>query len=99
VGVNAGSGTYLCSLPFPADTTKMQASSSAGLASVLGGAVCRDNSVPNGSDGNCYLYFDGVNAWMRTSDAIVTSTAPFTWAASDVPVQINFCYFADENAL
>jgi hypothetical protein len=98
-GIAAGSGTYFCSLPFPADTTFMVAALGAGLSSALGSACCRDNSVPNASDGNCYLADTADKVYMRTSDGLVTGVFPFTWAASDAPIDISFAYKADPNSL
>jgi hypothetical protein len=100
-GAAAGSGNYIVSLPFDADTTFMQ-TGGLGISSAIGDALVRDNSAVNtGSrQATCYLgtVGDVLLALANGTNQVVTDAVPFTWAASD-GISINFVYKADPAAL
>lgn len=76
--VNAGSGQYLISLPFTAG-----ASGSTGVSAV-GSFLARDTSVPQLYGGVCYIAANAnTMSFVSSASGLITSTSPFTWAASD----------------
>ena len=75
-GVNAGSGQYFISLPFPAAT-------SGPAFPGLGSANVRDNSVPDIRNGTSYLAASSTSLSIIASDSTVSSTFPWVWAAQD----------------
>lgn len=73
-GVAAGSGQYFISLPFAV---------AAAPAFISGSALVRDSSGSDLRNANCYAAAGATTLSLVATDATVTSTFPWTWAASD----------------
>lgn len=90
-GVAAGSGTYRISLPVAADTTVHAASGTGGQGSSIGTWNARDNSPGAFRQGTLQLV-SASTAMLDYTTTAVSSSAPWTWAASDA-INISFSYF------
>lgn len=99
-GVSAGSGSYLISVPFDADASVMEVSTTAAGATHIGIGFLRDNSATSNSVG-CFPYFRTAAAvGMRLDGTVgtVSSSAPFGWADGD-RISISGTYIADPAGL
>jgi hypothetical protein len=99
-GTAAGSGGYVVSLPFAANTSFEIASDSGALASAVGAFMIRDNSVPTIFVGQCQLNAagTGLRLYRDNASSNVNDTTPMVWAAND-SISVSFTYQADPAGL
>jgi hypothetical protein len=84
-GAAAGTGSYLISLPTPADSAvHTDGGFSQGYGDVVGSGVIRDNSTPAGNATVEFQMRSYTHVFaIPPNGTIVQATNPFTWGASD----------------
>lgn len=101
-GVDAGSGTYLISLPFDADGSILETSSgnATGFGSPIGVATSRDSSTTSNSSTGIVVLEGAGACWVQETDSAgrFGSANPFIWADGD-RLLVNFAYLADSAGL
>jgi hypothetical protein len=101
-GVSAGSGNYQISLPFTADVSFLNPSTTVGAASVIGNGVCRAGTDPTGNSRQVQVVLSSAGlVRMNQLDGVggqVTHNSPFTWNANS-RISIIFSYLADPAGL